>query len=98
MNSTLTTIIIYTLHSNFRLAIHLDEPIWKVSRRAAEILPNGFYDQDTNKYMLLYHNLAINTLENRMKPIGSIISSLDQQVLARPWPCNEALYKGNSSE
>ena len=100
MTSTASTITICRLSGgNVQLEFDPAEPTWSFSRRFGEKIPGALHD-GTNSWGILFNGREINTFENRLKPIGSLIPEHTSKVHAILWDLrigSGLIWKGNAS-
>ena len=83
MSSTAT--IIPLTGKKYEITFEPTEPMWSFATRVAAMLPNGFYNSKTPRHTLIINHVPINTFENRLIPVGNIITETAQRIGAIDW-------------
>lgn len=83
MSSTAT--IVRITGQQYEIKFEPTELMWSFATRVATLFPDGFYNPKTPQHKLTYKHVPINTFENRLIPIGNIISESNPRIFAIDW-------------
>lgn len=82
--SSKATIVMLT-GQQYEINFEPTEPMWSFATRVATMLPNGFYNPKTPQHRLTINGVPINTFENRLTPVGNIVTKTSQRICAIDW-------------
>ena len=71
---------------NVQMPFDPNEPIWSFSIRIELLLPYGFLSwENTGRYMVVFRGKMVNSFDNRLLPVGNIITEKNPSVYASDW-------------
>jgi hypothetical protein len=80
-----TATIVMLTGQRYEIKFEPTEPMWSFAARIATVLPNGFYNPKTPNHTIIFHGKPINTFENRLIPVGNIITETEPRLCAIDW-------------